>query len=78
MSKFDEATRERLLKGEITLQTKEECLEYRKIPPEIKIKGLEEMAVTMNKLESCMSGKIVRERGPGMEGDKAAGKKHKK
>lgn len=72
MSKFDEVYREKLLKGEIILQTKEEYLEYRKILPDIMIKGLEEIAATMNKLESCMKkaslgGKSVKEGRGGRE-----------
>lgn len=44
--------KKKMLEGKMTLQTKEEYLEYKKIPPHIKIIGLEKMAFMMNKLEA--------------------------
>lgn len=52
-SNLDKEYREKLLKGELTLQTKEEYLEYKKIPPHQKIIGMEKMAFMMNKLEAA-------------------------
>ena len=51
-SNFDEEYREKLLRGEMTLQTREEFEEYQKIPPHEKIKGLEKMAALLNKLDA--------------------------
>ncbi len=47
---LEKSLREKLLKGEVNLQTKDEYYEYKKIPPNFIIKGLEETAIMMNKM----------------------------